>query len=115
MGAHLLKLSKRAKSERMIHGTVAVSAGTPSVSKGAGYTVVDTAAGKVEIVPDKAGKFMISAIAVPVENTTATGFSCKIMGTPSGSSIIVGIYQADGTDGVLVDNVGFCFQIILQD
>jgi hypothetical protein len=76
---------------------------------------VDTAAGKVEIVPSKAGKSLISACANPVENTDATGFSCKIMGTPTGSSIIVGVYQHDGTDSVLVDNIGFFFSIVLQD
>lgn len=115
MGAQLMKLDSRAKSYRALVGRVAVAAGAPSVSAGGGFTVVDTAAGKVEIVPTKPGKALISAIAIPIENTDATGFSCKIMGTPTGSSIIVGVYQHDGTDSVLVDNIGFYFDIVLQD
>lgn len=115
MGAQLLKTDSRAKALRLLCGRVAVSGGAPSVSAGEGYTVVDTAAGKVEIVPSKAGKSLISAIAIPIENTAATGFSCKIMGTPTGASIIVAVYQHDGTDSVLVDNIGFYFQIVLQD
>lgn len=115
MGAHLLKTDMRAERQRIVSGTVAVSSGTPSVSSGSGFTVSDTAAGKVTITLSKKAKSFVAAVATPVNNTDATGYSCKIMGTPSGSSIVVGIYAADATDGVLVDDIGFSFVLIVKD
>lgn len=115
MSAALLKTDQRAMRRRIVAGYITVSSGTPAISAGDGFTIADTAAGKVTITLSKPGKSFISAVATPVENTAATGYSCKIMGTPSGSAIVVGIYAADGTDGVLADDVGFCFQYIVKD
>lgn len=115
MGAHLAKTDQRAKAQRIVAGRVAVSGGTPSVSQGQGFTVADTAPGKVTITFQKPAKALVSAVATPVENTDATGYSCKIMGTPSATSFVVGVYVADGTDGALVDDIGFYFQAVLQD
>lgn len=115
MSTRLMKREKRAKKQRIIAGRIAVSGGTPSITKGSGFTIADTAAGKVTVTFSQPGHSLICAVASPVENTDATGYSCKIMGAPSGSSIVVGIYVADGTDGALVDNVGFSFQAILED
>jgi hypothetical protein len=115
MGAALLKTDRRAKAQRIVAGRVAVASGTPSVSQGQGFTVTDTAAGKVTITLQKPAKQLVSAIATPINNTDATGYSCKIMGTPTGTSFVVGIYVADGTDGALVDDIGFYFQAVVQD
>lgn len=115
MGAALVKTDRRAKAQRLVAGQVAVSGSTPSISQGQGFTIADTAAGKVTITFSKAAKYCVSAIATPVNNTDATAYSCKIMGTPSGSSVVVGVYVADATDGALVDNIGFMFQVVLQD
>lgn len=106
----------RDRGIRIIAGAVAVSGGTPSVVAGSGFTVSDTAAGKVTINITKPGKSLISAVATPRENTDATGYSCKIMGSSrSASAVVVGVYVADGTDGAPVDNVGFEFVIIVKD
>lgn len=106
---------KRSRKQRIIAGKVSVSAGTPSVAKGLGFSVADTAAGKVTISFTNPGKNLISAVASPIENTDATGYSAKIMGTPDASSIVVGTYVADATDGALADNISFFFQAILED
>lgn len=105
----------KSRKQRVIAGRVNVSAGTPSVAKGLGFTVVDTAAGKVQVKFSQPGKNLISACASPIENTDATGYSAKIMGTPDAASIIVGTYVADATDGALADNISFYFQAILED
>ena len=115
MSTRILKTDVRAKAQRIVAGRVAVASGTPSVSKGQGFTVADTAAGKVTITFSKPGHELVSIVATPIENTDATGYSCKIMGTPDGTSAVVGIYVADGTDGALVDDVGFYFTAVLQD
>ena len=115
MSTKVMKREKRAKKQRIIAGRVDVSAGTPAVAKGSGFTVADTAAGKVTISFQQAGKSLISAIASPIENTDATAYSAKIMGTPDAASIVVGTYVADATDGALADNISFYFQAILED
>ncbi len=115
MSTRLMKRERRAKPQRIIAGRVNVSGGTPAIAAGEGYTIADTAAGKVTITFSNPGTTLISAIACPIENTDATGYSAKIMGTPSASSIVVGVYVADGTDGALADNIPFYFQAILQD
>lgn len=115
MGAHLAKTDQRAKSQRLVAGRVNVSGGTPSIAQGQGFTVTDTAAGKVTITLQKPGKQLVSVVACPIENTDATGYSCKIMGTPSATSFIVATYVADATDGALADNIPFYFQAIIQD
>jgi hypothetical protein len=115
MGASLVKTDSRMPKQRIICGRINVSGGTPSIAQGAGFTIADTAAGKVTITFTKPGKALLCAIPAVIENTDATGYSAKIMGTPSESAIVVGIYAADGTDGVLADNVSFYFQAILKD
>ena len=115
MSTRIIKSDVRAKAQRLVAGRVDVAAGTPSVAQGQGFTVTDTAAGKVTVTFSKPGHQLVSMIATPIENTDATGYSCKIMGTPTGTSAIVGIYVADATDGALADDVGFYFQAVLQD
>lgn len=114
MSTKLMKRADRAKRQVHLCGRVNVSGGTPSVAKGSGFTVADTAAGKVTISFTKPGRNLISAIATPIENTDATGYSAKIMGTPDGSSIVVGTYVADATDGALADNISFYFSVVLE-
>lgn len=114
MGSGLIK-SERGMKLRSICGRVAVSGGTPSVSKGNGFTVVDVAAGQVKVVLDRPGRSIISAIATPLETTDATGHSVKVDAVVEASSVTFGIYVADGTDGALVDNVDFYFDIKVQD
>ena len=111
------KIMKRSgvKPQRIVCGQVSVSGGTPSVAQGSDFTVTDDAAGKVGIVLSHPGKKLISAVATPIENTDATGYSAKIMGVPAASGFQVGLYAADATDGVLADNISFFFQAILED
>lgn len=114
MSTQVMKRSS-VKQQRIIAGRVSVSGGTPSVALGSGFTVTDDAAGKVGIVFSKPGKKLISAIVTPIENTDATAYMAKIMGTPSASGFQAGIYVADATDGALADNISFYFQAILED
>lgn len=115
MSAGLLKKARNAKPQRVVSGYVTVSAGTPVITRGEGFTIADTAAGKVTITFSRPGKYIVAAVASPIENTDATGYSAKIMGTPSGTSIVVGTYVADATDGALADNIPFSFIAVLQD
>ena len=115
MGAHLMKTDRRAQKQRIISGRVNVSGGTPAITAGQGFTIADTAAGKVTITFQKPAKALVSAIASPIENTDATAYSAKIMGTPSASSFVVGTYVADATDGALADNIPFYFVAVLED
>lgn len=116
MSAGLIKKDiKEVKPIRMIAGRINVSSGTPSVVTGSGFTVSDTAAGKVTINFTRPGKACNSIVATPVQSTDATGYSCKIHGAPTGAAAIVSVYVADSTDGALADDVGFCFVALLQD
>lgn len=115
MGANLVKADSREGKQRIICGRIDVAAGTPSIAQGAGFTIADTAAGKVTISFSKPGKALLCAQATAIENTDATGYSCKIMGTPSASDMVVGVYVADATDGALADNISFYFSAILKD
>lgn len=103
------------RQQRMIAGRVDVSGGTPSVGAGVGFTVTDVAPGQVRVNFREPGKIIISAVATPFEGTDATGHSVKVDAKVEASSVTFGVYAADGTDGVLVDNVPFYFQVILQD
>lgn len=115
MSTNLVTSERHMRKTRRISGRVTVSGGVPAVTQGTGFTLTDTAAGKVTINITKPGRRLLSAVATPIENTDATGFSCKIMGSPSASAVLVGIYQHDGTDSVLVDNVSFFFDICISD
>jgi hypothetical protein len=100
---------------RLICGRVDVSGGSPSAAKGAGFTVVDVAAGQVKIVFDDAAQEILSAVATPIEGTDATGHSVKVDAKTEASDVTFGVYVADGTDGALVDNVAFYFMIVVKD
>lgn len=109
------KVAGQARGIRIIAGRVDVATGTPSVGAGSGFTVVDTAAGQVQVVFDEPGRSILSAVATAIETTDATGHYVKVDAKTEASSVVFGIYVADGTDGALVDNVGFYFQIIVKD
>lgn len=115
MSAHLLKTDRKAKKQRMIAGRIDVSGGTPSIAQGQGFTIADTAAGKVTITFSKPAKALVCAVASPIEDTDATGHFCKVMGTPSATSVVIATYVADATDGALADNISFYFYAVLQD
>lgn len=100
---------------RWICGRVAVAAGSPSVAQGSGFTVVDTAAGQVQVVFTLPGERVLSAVATAIEGTDATAHSVKVDAVTEASSVVFGIYAHDATDGVLVDNVGFYFIVALSD
>lgn len=110
-----LKVAGQSRQPRMICGRVDVSAGTPSVGAGADFTVVDTAPGQVQVVFDHPGKSILFAGATPLQTTDATGHSVKVDAVVEATSATFGVYVADSTDGALVDNVGFYFQVILKD
>lgn len=114
MATKLVK-SEESRGVRQIYGRVDVAGGTPSVGKGSGYTVVDTAAGQVQIVFNKAGRSILSAVACPIEGTDATGHFVKVDAKVEASSVTFGIYVADGVDGALADDVSFYFQVVLSD
>lgn len=114
MSTNLVRSERHMRKTRRISGIIAVAAGTPSVSQGTGFTLTDTAPGQVTINITKPGRRLIEINALVIENTAATGFSIKAM-SQSASAVTFGIYQADGTDGVLVDNVGFSFGLVLSD
>lgn len=114
MPSKLIK-SEEPRHVRILSGRVDVSGGTPSVGVGSGFSVVDTAAGQVQVVFTHPGRRILSAVATPIETTDATGHSVKVDAKVEATSVTFGIYAADGTDGVLVDNVPFYFIIILSD
>lgn len=103
------------RKQRIIAGRVDVSGGTPAVGVGYGFTVEDTAPGQVKVNFTKPGKVIISAVANAIQTTDATGHAVKIDAVVEASSVTFAVYVADATDGALVDNVGFYFQVILQD
>lgn len=108
-------LSRSSKRKvRAISGRIAVSGGVPSIAAGVGFTITDGGAGRVTVTLNDKGRVILSAIAMPIESTAATSFSCKALSV-SESAVEFGVYQADGTDGVLVDNVGFSFDIKVSD
>jgi hypothetical protein len=111
----ILHVANQPSSMRMVCGRVDVASGTPSVGAGEGFTVVDTAAGQVEIVFTKPGKSIVSAVATALETTDATGHFVKVDAKTEASSVVFSVYAADATDGVLADDVGFYFQVILKD
>lgn len=110
-----LVVDSQSRPVRMICGRVDVASGTPSVGAGAGFSVVDTAAGQVQIVFDNAGRSILSAVATAIEGTDATGHSVKVDAKAEATSVTFGVYAADGTDGVLADDVSFYFQIMIKD
>lgn len=103
------------KSIRKITGRVDVSGGNPSVGAGSGFTLTDGGAGIVTINITKPGRSILGAIAIPIESTEATGHYAKVLAKTEASAVKFGIYVADGTDGALVDNVPFYFEITLKD
>lgn len=110
-----MKIAGQSRGLRLVAGRVDVVGGVPSAAKGAGFTVADVAAGQVKVVLDEAGKEIISAVATPIEGTDATGHSVKVDAKTEASDVTFGVYVADATDGALVDNVGFYFQILVKD
>lgn len=115
MSAELMKTDPRAKAQRIVAGRVDVASGTPSVAKGQGFSVADTAAGKVTITFQKPAHQLVSLVATAIEGTDATSHTCKVDGAGDGTSVVVSVYVADATDGALVDDVGFYFVAVLQD
>lgn len=107
--------SARQRRVRKIIGRVDVSGGTPSVGVGAGFTVVDTAAGQVQVVLDKPGREILCVSAIPIQTTDATAHMIKVDAKTEASDVTFGVYVADATDGALVDNVGFYFEITVKD
>jgi len=103
------------KSIRKLTGRIDISGGTPSVGAGSGFTITDGGAGIVTINITRPGRTILGAIAIPISSTEATGHFAKVLAYTDASSVKFGIYVADGTDGALVDNVPFFFEITLKD
>lgn len=106
--------SGRAPRLRIVSGRIAVASGTPSASAGNRFSVTDTAAGKVTITLTEPGRTLISAVANAIEATDTLCHSVKIL-AQSASAVTFGIFAHDGTDGVLADDVGFSFMIVVAD
>lgn len=107
--------AERQRHVRKIMGRVDVAAGVPSVGVGSGFSVVDTAPGKVQVVLTKPGKSILCALANAIESTDATSHSVKVKSVIEASAVNFNVYAADATDGVLIDNVGFYFEITVKD
>ncbi len=114
MGTNLIK-QDRQRRVRKISGRIAVASGTPTISAGSGFTVVDTAPGQVQIVLTRPGRSLLCALATVIETTDATGHSIKVDAVSNAASVTFGVYVADATDGELADNVGFFFEITVKD
>ncbi len=102
------------RKTRRISGEISVSGGTPAIVSGSGYTITDAGAGKVTVTLSLAGRIILGAHATVIESTEATGHFAKVI-SKSASAVTFGIYVADATDGALVDNVGFFFEILVKD
>lgn len=111
----LIHVSGQPRDSRVVCGRVDVSAGTPSVGVGEDFTVVDTAAGQVQVVFSRPGRSILCALAMPIETTDATGHFMKIDAKVEASSVTFSTYVADGTDGALADNIPFYFFVVLKD
>lgn len=99
---------------KVIFGRVAVAAGTPSIADGEGFTIADTAAGKVTVTLKDPGKAIVAALCTSTEATDATAHTVKAE-VVSSSVVLFRVYAHDGTDGVLADDVGFSFMIAAKD
>ena len=91
---------------KAVCGRVAVSGGTPSVVDGDGFTLVDVAAGKVRVTVSDPGKSILTAVANPNGAIDATAYTVDVE-VESSTSVLFRVFVVDGTDGALVDNVGF--------
>lgn len=99
----------------IVAGRISVSGGTPSITQGEGFSIADTGAGQVTVTLSRPGSAIVAAVATAIEGTDATAHSVKVDTITSGTSVLFGIYVHDGTDGALVDNVGFSFLIIVKE
>ena len=162
LAAPSLSLDKRIGRIRKIMGRVDVSAGTPSVGAGTGFTVSDTAAGKVTVTLDRPGSTILHAAGWPINSTDTASHQGKVLSKTEASAVVFGIFAAGSgattsvsqspvvlstsggntytdaavsasiqaiadhykdalvtainlQDGALADNVGFYFEITVQD
>lgn len=117
MSSNLLRGARQHRKERVIKGRITVSGGTPAIAAGQGFTISDQGAGIVRVTPDKPGKRILGVLATAIEATTTAAHIVKVLSDPTANALYVdfGVYVVDGTDGVLVDNVGFSFQIDTEE
>ncbi len=104
----------RNRSTRRISGRIAISGGVPSIAAGSGFTITDGGPGLVTVTVTNPGRSLLYASAIPIEPTAATGHYAKVV-TQAYNAVQFGIYVADATDGAVVDNVGFFFELLLKD
>jgi len=83
---------ERTRGVRTIVGRVDVSAGTPSVGTGEGFSLVDVAPGQVKIVLTHPGRKILAAWANPLETTDGKSHACKVDAKTEASDVTFGIY-----------------------
>lgn len=104
----------RNRSTRRISGRIDIASSTPTVGAGSGFTITDDGIGLVTVTVAQPGRSMLYACATPIQATTATGHIAKVI-SQSANSVQFGIYVLDSTDGALLDNVGFFFELLVKD
>lgn len=115
MSVRDIKSEKRARRIRKISGRIDVAGGTPSITSGSGFTITDGGAGLVTVTLSRPGRSLLGVQCIPIESTAATAHMAKVLSVTNASAVQFGIYVADATDGALVDNVGFFFEITVKD
>lgn len=100
------------RKTRRISGVI-TNSGTPTVSKGRGFTISDGGAGVVTITLTSPGRDYLFGTATVINSTAATGHFAKISAL-SAAGMTVHTFVADATDGAPAD-VDFCFEILVKD
>lgn len=115
MGSGLIKSERSSGRIRKIMGRIDVASGTPSVGAGNGFTIADTAAGKVTVTLSRPGRTIVGVSATALQATDTAEHHVKVLSKTEASAVVFGVFVGDGTDGVLADDVSFYFEISVKD
>jgi len=116
MSTNAMRAARQHRKPRILMGRVAVSGGVPSVAAGQGFTLTDQGAGLVRVTLTSPGKRILSAIGSALEPTNTIAQIVKVLAIDTANAYVdFAILVVDGTDGVLVDDVGFSFQIAIEE
>lgn len=112
MSAKLIKQHNQ-RAIRRISGSI-TNNGTAAIAEGSGFSIVRNGTGDITITVTKPGKKLLACILTPVNSTAATAHMAKVLAATAASSVQVGTYVADATDGAPAD-IDFYFELCLKD
>lgn len=116
MSTNAMRAARQHRKPRILMGTIAVAGGVPSIVYGQGFTITDQGAGLVRVTLTSPGKRILAPLGMAIEPTNTVAQIVKALAVDTaGTYVDFAIMVVDGTDGVLVDNVGFSFQIAIEE